>query len=177
MSTTSTTSGASPEGPAPSWRSRAIGALRTALVPVLACTAALLLLTAYTTTGAAGEPPARISVSNGRIFVPLNNASTAAFFDIKNTGAAGDTLESVSSPSLRIAMLGRNVSKNGVGRMEPTESLTIPARSEVRMTPFTVDVMVLDPPQLSVGNKIRVDLWFRTSGQMTVDAVAVPAQS
>ncbi|MEU5594330.1 copper chaperone PCu(A)C [Streptomyces sp. NPDC020298] len=173
----STTPDASPDISAPAWRSRTTGALRAALVPVIACTAALLLLTAYTSTGAAGEPAARISVSNGRIFVPLNNASTAAFFDIRNTGAAGDTLTSVSSPSLRIAMLGRNVSKNGVGHMEPTGSLAIPARSEVRMTPFTVDVMVPDPPLLSVGNRIRVDLWFRTSGQITVDAVAVPAQS
>lgn len=165
-----------PEAAAPSWRGRATGALRAALVPVAACAAALLLLTAYTATGAAGEPPPRISVSNGRIFVPLNGANTAAFFDITNTGAAGDTLMSVSSPSLRVTMLGRNVSKNNAGRMEPIDSLAIPARSEVRMTPFTVDVMVLDPPQLSTGNRIRVDLWFRLSGQVTVDAVAVPAQ-
>ncbi|MDT0485645.1 copper chaperone PCu(A)C [Streptomyces doebereineriae] len=164
------------EGSAPSWRSRTIGALRTAVLPVVACTATLSLLTVYTATGAAGDPPARINVSNGRIFVPLNSASTAAFFDIANTGAAADELESVSSPSLRVTMLGRNVSKNGIGRMEPIDSLPVPARSEVRMTPFTLDVMVLDPPQLSVGNKISVDLWFRKSGRITVEAVAVPAQ-
>ncbi|MFE2062500.1 copper chaperone PCu(A)C [Streptomyces sp. NPDC059467] len=165
-----------PDSPASPWRHRFTGTLRAALVPLVACTAALLLLTAYTTTGAAGDPPARISVGNGRIFAPLNAATTAAFFDIKNTGAAADTLESVSSPSLRITMLGRNVSKNGTGRMEPVKSLVIPARSEVRMTPFTVDVMVLDPPRLSVGNTIRVDLWFRTSGQMTVETETVPAR-
>ncbi|MFF3334544.1 copper chaperone PCu(A)C [Streptomyces sp. NPDC002888] len=63
---------------------------------------------------------------DGRIFAPLDAATTAAFFDITNTGAAADTLESVSSPSLGVAMLGRNVSKNGTGRMEPVESLVIP---------------------------------------------------
>ncbi|MFD8719168.1 copper chaperone PCu(A)C [Streptomyces sp. NPDC059629] len=166
-----------PDSPASPFRHRFTGALRAALVPLAACTAALLLLTAYTTTGAAGDPPARISVGNGRVFAPLNAATTAAFFDITNTGAAADTLESVSSPSLRITMLGRNVSKNGTGRMEPVKSLVIPARSEVRMTPFTVDVMILDPPRLSVGNTIRVDLWFRTSGQITVETETVPAQS
>ncbi|MEV7395026.1 copper chaperone PCu(A)C [Streptomyces sp. NPDC091215] len=165
-----------PDSPASPWRHRFTGTLRAALVPLVACTAALLLLTAYTTTGAAGDPPARISVGNGRIFAPLNAATTAAFFDIRNTGAAADTLESVSSPSLRITMLGRNVSKNGTGRMEPVKSLVIPARSEVRMTPFTVDVMVLDPPRLSVGNTIRVDLRFRTSGRITVETETVPAR-
>ncbi|MFD5542309.1 copper chaperone PCu(A)C [Streptomyces sp. NPDC127079] len=165
-----------PDSPASPWRHGVTGALRAALVPLVACAAALLLLTAYTTTGAAGDPPARISVGNGRIFAPLNAATTAAFFDITNTGAAADTLESVSSPSLRVAMLGRNVSKDGTGRMEPVQSLVVPARSEVRMTPFTIDVMVLDPPLLNVGDTISVDLWFRTSGRITVEAQTVPAR-
>jgi copper(I)-binding protein len=166
----------SAERSSPPWRRPVGGALRAALVPLGACVAALVLLTAYTATGAAGDPPARISVGNGRIFLSANSVSTAAFFDITNIGAAADTLESVSSPSLRVTMLGRNVSKNGTGRMEPTGPLVIPARSSVRMTPFTVDVMVLDPPELNLGDRIRVDLWFRTSGQITVDAVTVPAR-
>jgi copper(I)-binding protein len=136
-----------------------------------------MLLTAYTTTGAAGEPPARISVSNARVFVPLNSANTAAFFDISNTGAAGDVLKSVSSPELGVTMLGRRVTKDGAGRMEPINSLTIPARSRVKMTPYGVDVMVLDPPKLKAGDKVRFDLWFRNFGQVTVEAVTVPPQS
>jgi copper(I)-binding protein len=153
------------------------GALSAALVPVVTCVTALMLLTAYTTTGAAGEPPARINVSNARVFVPLNSANTAAFFDISNTGAAGDVLKSVSSPELGVTMLGRRVTKDGAGRMEPINSLTIPARSRVNMTPYGVDVMVLDPPKLKAGDKVRFDLWFRNFGQVTVEAVTVPPQS
>jgi len=136
-----------------------------------------MLLTAYTTTGAAGEPPARISVSNARIYVPPNSENTAAFFDISNTGAAGDVLTSVSSPVLGVTMLGRLVTKDGAGRMEPLDSLTIPARSRVNMTPYGIDVMVLDPPSLKPGDKVRFDLWFRNSGQVTVEAMTVPPQS
>jgi copper(I)-binding protein len=156
------------------WHRLTGSALRAALVPLGTCVAALLLLTAYTATGAAGEPPARISVSNGRIFMPSNSASTAAFFDITNTGAAEDTLESVSSPALGVTMLGRRVTKNGAGRMESLQALTIPARSRVNMTPYTVDVMVLDPPSLKPGDKVPFDLWFRSSGRVRVDAVTVP---
>ncbi|RZU21790.1 copper chaperone PCu(A)C [Streptomyces sp. BK239] len=173
----STPSTASAEHPPPPWRRLTAGALNAALVPLVTCVTALMLLTAYTTAGAAGEPPARISVSNARIFVPPNSENTAAFFDITNSGAAGDVLKSVSSPELGVTMLGRRVTKNGAGRMEPLESLTIPARSRVNMTPYGVDVMVMNPPKLKPGDKISFDLWFRDSGQVTVEAVTVPPQS
>jgi copper(I)-binding protein len=175
MSSASSTDSA--ERSSTSWRGRAGGALSAALVPVVTCVTALMLLTAYTTTGAAGEPPARIRVSNARIFVPPNSENTAAFFDISNTGAADDVLTSVSSPKLGVTMLGQRVTKDGAGRMEPLDSLKIPARSRVNMTPYGVDVMVLDPPKLKVGDKVRFDLWFRNSGQAAVEAVTVPPQS
>lgn len=161
------------ERPTPPWRRATADALSAAFVPVVTCVTALMLLTAYTTTGAAGEPPARISISNARIFVPPNSDSTAAFFDITNTGATGDVLTSVSSPELGATMLGRRVTEDGAGRMEPLDALTIPARSRVKMTPYGVDVMVLDPPRLTAGDRVRFDLWFRSSGRVTVDAVTV----
>lgn len=175
MSPTSSTDSA--ERSAPAWRRLTGGALRAALIPVGTCAAVLLLLTGYTATGAAGEAPPKISVSNGRIFVPPNSSSTAAFFDISNTGAAEDTLESVSSPQLGVTMLGRRVVKDGAGRMESIRSLEIPARSRVKMTPFSVDVMVLDPPSLKPGDRVSFDLWFRVSGRVRVEAVTVPPQS
>ncbi|MEZ3181818.1 copper chaperone PCu(A)C [Streptomyces pimonensis] len=172
MSSASSTDSA--ENPSSPWHRLTGGALRAVLVPLGTCVAVLLLLTAYTATGAAGEPPARISVSNGRIFMPSNSTSTAAFFDISNTGAGEDTLESVSSPDLGVTMLGRRVTKDGAGHMESLEALTIPARSRVNMTPYTVDVMILNPPSLRPGDKVPFDLWFRSSGRVRVDAVAVP---
>ncbi|MFF1308072.1 copper chaperone PCu(A)C [Streptomyces sp. NPDC058307] len=165
------------ERSSPPWRRVTAGVLSAALVPVVTCVTALMLLTAYTTTGAAGAPPARIGVSNARIFVPPNSENTAAFFDIGNTGAADDVLTSVSSTELGVTMLGRRVTRDGAGHMEPLDSLTIPARSRVNMTPYGVDVMVLDPPRLKVGDRVRFDLWFRDSGQVTVDAVTVPARA
>lgn len=167
----------STERSSPSWRRLTAGALSAARVPVVTCVTALTLLTAYTATGAAGEPPARISVSNARIFVPPNSESTAAFFDISNTGAADDVLTSVSSPRLGVTMLGQRVTKDGAGHMKPLDSLEIAARSRVKMTPYGVDVMVLDPPKLKAGDKVRFDLWFRSSGQVPVEAVTVPLQS
>ncbi|MFC0598093.1 copper chaperone PCu(A)C [Streptomyces palmae] len=137
---------------------------------------ALVLLDAYTATGAAGDPAARISVANGRVFVPLSTESTAAFFGISDTGACEDLLESVSSTSLRVTVPSRNVSKDGVGRMEAAGPLTIPARSRVRLTPFDVGIMVLDPPKPNAGDRVGIDLWFRSSGLVHSEAVVVPAR-
>lgn len=176
MSSASSTDSAERSAP-PSRRRKTAGALSAVLLPVATCATTLMLLTAYTTTGAAGEPPARISVGNARIFVPPNSENTAAFFDISNTGTADDVLTSVSSPELGVTMLGRRVTKDGAGRMEPLDSLRVPARSRVNMTPYGVDVMVLDPPKLKAGDTVPFDLWFRTSGRVTVEAVAVPPQS
>ncbi|MFJ4682717.1 copper chaperone PCu(A)C [Streptomyces sp. NPDC088789] len=164
------------ERPAPPRRRTTSGALSAAYVPVVTCVTALMLLMAYTATGAAGEPPARISVSNARIFVSSNSVNTAAFFDITNTGPTGDVLKSVSSAELGSTMLGRRVTEDGAGRMEALPSLTIPARSRVTMSPYGVDVMVLDPPKLKVGDVVRFDLWFLGSGRVSVDAVVVPPQ-
>ncbi|MCS0637595.1 copper chaperone PCu(A)C [Streptomyces sp. LP05-1] len=154
----------------------AVRALRPALVPLGACLVTLLLLTAYTATGAAGTGPARIAVTRGRVFVPPNSERTSAYFDIGNTGAGADTLELVSSPALGSVMVSRRLVANGAGRMVSAGPLTIPAGGAVRMSPYDVNVMITYPPALEPGDKVPFDLWFRASGRIRVDAVVVPAR-
>ncbi len=50
---------------------------------------------------------------------------------------------------------------------------TVPARSTVRMTPHTLDIMVYRPPQVRVGDTVPVVLRFRESGTMRVEARVV----
>ncbi|MGW0333698.1 copper chaperone PCu(A)C [Streptomyces sp. NPDC003011] len=147
--------------------------MRAALVPTGACAAVLLLLCAYTASGAAGEPPAAIRVSGGRVFQPTDAANAAAFFSIRNTGGETDTLESVSSLDLGVTVLARTVTENGENRAKPIGPVTVPAGGSLRMDPSTIKVMVLDPPTLELGEKVRFDLWFRNSGQVQVTAVTV----
>ncbi|GGK51757.1 copper chaperone PCu(A)C [Streptomyces flaveus] len=167
-------SAASAERPAPLWRRLATsGAVRSALVPTGTCAAVLLLLSAYTATGAAGDPPENISVSDGRVFQPTGAAITTAFFYIRNTGGAKDTLESVSSVDLGLTMLARTVTENGENDTEPIGPVTVPAGGSLRMDPSTIKVAVLDPPKLELGKKVRFILWFRNSGQVKATAVTV----
>ena len=167
-------SAASAERPAPLWRRvAASGAVRSALIPMGTCAAVLILLSTYTASGAAGEPPQSISVSDGRIFQPTGFASTTAFFYIRNTGGTKDTLESVSSLDLGVTVLARTVTENGENDTKPIGPVTVPAGGSLRMEPSTIKVAVLDPPPLELGKKVRFDLWFRNSGQVKATAVTV----
>jgi copper(I)-binding protein len=165
---------ASADPPRPLWR-RLVesGAVRSALVPVGTCVAVLLLLSAYTAVGAAGEPPGVIEVNGARVFQPDGSANTMAFFSLTNAGGAEDVLESVSSPDLGVTVLARTAWENGKSRMELVGPVALPAGGSLRMDPSTVRVAVLDPPDLELGEEIRFDLWFRDSGRTEATAVTV----
>jgi copper(I)-binding protein len=147
--------------------------VRSAAVPTGTCAVVLLLLSAYTATGAAGDPPETVDVSDGRIFQPTGSGSTSAFFYLRNTGGTDDTLESVSSPDLGVTALARTVTDDGESRPELIGRVTVPAGGSLRMDPSAIKVLALDPPRLELGKKVRFDLWFRNSGQVRVTAVTV----
>ncbi|GGJ29943.1 hypothetical protein GCM10012282_28240 [Streptomyces lacrimifluminis] len=147
--------------------------MRAALVPTGTCAAVLVLLSLYTASGAAGEPPQNITVSDGRIFRPTDSALTSAFFSIRNTGGTKDVLVSVSSLDLGVTVLARTVTENGENDTKPIGPVTVPAGGSLRMEPSTIKVAVLDPPTLELGKEIRFDLWFRNSGQVKATAVTV----
>ncbi|MEU2913899.1 copper chaperone PCu(A)C [Streptomyces massasporeus] len=145
-----------------------MGALRAAVVPLGACCAALALLTVYTATGAAGDPPPRIEVVDARIIAPMGARSTAAYFEIRNTGSSPDTLQYADSPDLGISIIRRTVRRTGTGRTEPAWAVDIPAGGTVLMAPGGLGVVILDPPALKPGQSVRYKLWFRYSGKVGV---------
>lgn len=144
------------------------GALRAAAVPLSACGAALALLTGYTATGAAGGPPPRIEVVDARIMAPTGARSTAAYFEIRNTGSSPDTLQYADSPELGISIIRRTVRRTGTGPTEPARAVDVPAGGTVRMAPGGLAVVILDPPALKPGQTVRYNLWFRYSGKVGV---------
>lgn len=150
------------------------GPLRAALVPVACCVAVLALLTAYTTTGAAGETPARITVTDSRVFQSAaGTEATAAFFTLRNSGGTADTLVSVYSPVLGPGMLTRTAVRDGAGRMAPAGPVAVPAHGAVTMDPAGLDVMIRRPPPMPLGERMPFVLRFRDSGEVRVEAVVV----
>lgn len=144
------------------------GAAGPLLAPLSACAGALALLVAYTSTGAAGDPPPRITVVNARLIAPGNATSTAAYFEIRNSGSSGDTLLYADSPEVGLSVIRRTVRKTGTRRTEPVWAVPVPPGDSVRMTPSGLGVVILDPPPLTPGTVIRYNLWFRYTGKVTV---------
>ncbi|MFK0019710.1 copper chaperone PCu(A)C [Streptomyces sp. NPDC090798] len=143
--------------------------LRAVAPPLGASCGALALLLAYTATGAAGDPPPRITVVDAHIIaVPAGSVSTAAYFEIRNTGPAKDTLLFADSPKLGVSVLRRTVRRTGTGRTDPVWAVDVPAGGTVRMAPGGLGVVILDPPVLKAGQKVPYLLWFRRNGKVTV---------
>ncbi|MEY9935511.1 copper(I)-binding protein [Catenulispora sp. GP43] len=146
--------------------------VRAAAAPVLAAAVALILLTGWVAAGRAGTSRP-VQVSDGWILVPSSPATTAAFFTVRNPGDVPDTLLQATSTVSSDVELSRHLHVGSEGRPEPTASLAIPARGELRMAPLVADIVIANPPDLHPGQRITVTLRFRHSGTVTVSAVAI----
>lgn len=145
--------------------------LRSVAAPLGASCGALALLVGYTATGAAGEAPPRITVGYARIVAaPAGSDSTAAYFEIRNTGASKDVLLYADSMELGVSAIRRTVRRTGTGRTEQVWAVDVPAGGTVRMAPGGLGVVILDPPELRAGQTVPYTLWFRQSGRVVVQA-------
>lgn len=149
-------------------------ALRAMLVPVGSCVAALALLVGWTQAGGA-DSPARLSVGQARVLVPVlpDGDATSAYFTVRNTGGSDDILTSISSTLPGEVMLSRQVvTDSGAHTMGMAGGFRIGAGKTLRMSPSTVNVMIEPAPELSPGQRIRFTLEFRDSDPITVTALA-----
>lgn len=147
--------------------------LWSAVVPVATCLATLGTLTAWTATGNAGQPRG-LEVSQGRIFTPLREGATSAYFTIRNTGAVTERLTAVTAPRGSSAMLSRNITTgSGARSMTMVPYISVPPRSTLRMSPYALNVMVTPAPRTKPGDRLRFTLRFEDRKPITVRAVAV----
>jgi copper(I)-binding protein len=152
-----------------------MSAARAALAPVAAAAVTLGGLSAWAMTGYAGRPPG-IHVADAWVMRPTA-PQTAAYFTVANTGDAADDLLEVRSPAAATTMLGRQSTRDGAGQMVMGGTLTVPAHGIVRMTPFTVEVMLRPRDPLPAGRRVPFTLVFRHSGSLHVTAIVVPPDS
>ncbi|BBA97499.1 hypothetical protein RVR_3275 [Actinacidiphila reveromycinica] len=151
---------------------RVVPLLRGAAVPLGAAALALFALAVYAASGAAGAPDAVMRVSGARILLPMSPDATAAFVNLRNSGGSADTLTGARTP-WGAAMPARTVVVAHAGHMEVLNGVTIGPGQALTMAPETVDLMVPDPPHLSLGQHVRLTLEFTGSGTVTTDAVVV----
>ncbi|UCM89826.1 copper chaperone PCu(A)C [Streptomyces marincola] len=149
-------------------------ALLAALVPLAAGAAALLGLTAWTLSGAAGRP-ATMAVTAPEVFLTYaERPVTSAYFTLRNTGGSDDRLIAVTSDEAEDVMLSaHHHAASGSGGMRMTDALAVPAGATVRMSPFTVSVMLTPERRLAEGDTVPFVLRFAHAAPVRVTATVV----
>lgn len=98
---------------------------------------------------------------------PLNDV-TSVYFRVVNTGSQPDTLKTVSI-AVGTAHLHEVVTENDLTRMQPVESLPVPAKGELRLLPGGYHIMLSHMGAgIRVGDTIRVELEFARAGSHTI---------
>lgn len=156
-------------------RRRVADGLLAALAPIAACSVALGGLTTWVNSGSAGSP-ARIAVTEGRVFLPFGDVrDTAAFFRITNTGGADDRLLKVTSSAVGgEATLSRHRMTGGsMAYAQTVDSARVPAGGGLAMSPFGLDVTLRAKPGWRAGDLVPFTLHFEHGGRVEVPAVVV----
>ena len=78
---------------------------------------------------------------------PPGAKTMAAYLTINNPSDSSTTIIEVSSHEFDTAEIHRSTVKNGVAKMEHVSQLTIPAKSQVIMSPGGLHIMLIDPVQ------------------------------
>jgi copper(I)-binding protein len=156
-------------------RRRTADGLLAALAPVAACGVALGGLTTWVGSGSAGSP-ARIAVTDGRVFLPYGDVrDTAAFFRITKSGGADDRLLKVTSSAVRAdATLSRHRMTSGrMAYAQTVDSARVQAGRSLAMSPYGLDVTLRAEPGWQTGTYVPFTLHFERSGQIEVQAMVV----
>lgn len=101
--------------------------------------------------------------------LPPNAPAGAAYFTLKNPGAAADRLLGVNTPRAQKAELHTHVHQNGLMKMQRVAAVEIPAKSEVAFQPGGNHVMLFGLSQpLKAGEQFPLTLEFEKAGKVEV---------
>ncbi|MEV1068685.1 copper chaperone PCu(A)C [Streptomyces sp. NPDC050263] len=157
-------------------RRRLTDSLLAALAPVAACGLAIGGLSAWTAYGNAGSP-ARIEVTEGKVFLPSAGvAETAAFFRVTNSGGSADRLLKVTSAEAGTgaSRLSRHrMAGTGSASAQTVDSVAVAAGESLAMSPNGLDVIVPAKPGWESGDLVSFALHFEHSGTVRTLAVVV----
>jgi copper(I)-binding protein len=85
----------------------------------------------------------------------------AGFFRLRNTSRTSREIVSASSPWFERIEMHRTVVREGQARMEPIESVTVPAGKEVRFVPGGNHLMLIAPrDEVRAGGAVPIELRF-----------------
>jgi periplasmic copper chaperone A len=96
----------------------------------------------------------------------------AVYLSIMNMSKDSDQLIGISTPAAESAMLHKSKDENGVMKMEMLDQLEIPAGVTIDILPGHMHIMLMGlKSQLKIGDHVPLDLVFKKTGKVSVDAV------
>lgn len=139
----------------------------------LVAAAGALLLVNGATSGAGAAPapsgPPHETVTGAYVREPASPDVAAAYFSVRNTGGAEDTLTSIATSTAGTATMH---TEDG-SRMTALVAPRIPAGGRLDFQPGANHVMITDPGPLKAGDHVRLTLTFADSPPLVVDAPVI----
>lgn len=119
----------------------------------------------------------KISITGISSRVVLDNG--AVYMTIRNSGDTPDALVKASASIAGTTELHQTVTEGNTTRMEPVQSIEIPAGGQVVLKKGGLHVMMMKvQPGIKVGDKFSLTLTFERAGSVTLEvAVAEIAES
>jgi copper(I)-binding protein len=151
-----------------------VSLLRAALVPAICSVLLIGLLSVWVVTGGDGTiSQVRIEITAASVAAPSRAGGPAdMYLSIVNLSGA-DRLVSVTTPAAwRVEFVQHHGSAQGPGQQ--LTSISIPAHATVNLSPFTTDIVLVDPAPMTVGGVMPITLTFRSAGRVTVQTAVNP---
>lgn len=107
------------------------------------------------------------SVTDVTAYAPLvGQASGVAYFLLENSTTAALTLERVTSPEFGAVQMHTTLLDQGISRMQPLDSLTVPALSIMEFGPGGRHLMLMEPrANVGAGDGVTLEFHYRHDGQ------------
>ena len=103
--------------------------------------------------------------------VPPVSTMSAAFMKVRNAGDEDDYLIGARSEVSKITEIHTTVMEDGMMKMRRMKEVKVPAGGLVEFKPMGKHIMLIDLKRpLKAGEKIRITLIFKKSGEITVEA-------
>jgi copper(I)-binding protein len=119
---------------------------------------------------AAADDEEGMEVEDAWIRLPPPGSNAAAYLEIENESGSARTLVSAKSERAEAVEIHRTVVEDDVARMEPVESLEIPAGGEVVFEPRGLHLMLIRPSSLSEGERVEIELGFAEGEPLVFEA-------
>lgn len=123
----------------------------------------------------ASPPGPQISLDSGQVTEPNASGTTDAYVEVQNKGPADRLISARISVGGHVSL--RSPAGQGQSLMRTVTSISIPADSLVRLTPYSSHLLITDSGRMKAGTEVTLTLVFAHAGAISVPAMVTNPQT